>query len=73
MRFKFLIDKSEKYSGWTVDSSVYINCANTSTHSELIDTITHEVFHAVMNVLKLKTTEKQDHYILPLLEPEWFI
>lgn len=72
MRFIFICDPKDKYSGWTIDQNVYVNCAHICNQAELLDTITHEAFHAVMNALKIKSTEKEDHYILARIETEWF-
>jgi len=72
MRFVFLCNPRIRYSGWAIDSTIYINCAKICNHDELLDTIHHEVFHTVLNVLKVCTSEKADHFILGRIDLDWF-
>lgn len=72
MQVKFVINPYSIYSAFTHGSTVTVNVARITRHSELIDGLIHEAFHAVLNELGIKTTEKQDHFIMKRMNLEWF-
>jgi predicted metal-dependent peptidase len=67
MRFRFLINEKDRGSAWTIGTTVYINLAAITTNTELIDGLKHESFHSILNQIEIRSSEKQDHWIMKRL------
>lgn len=71
---QFIIDSDKEmecnYGEWHEhDGTIIINLAQMDSPEELMVTIVHEVLHDLLDwgVYPESTTEKQDHWVIPVL------